>query len=185
MQYFLFMPQASHGSAQLLPQLRLVVTAYIAQFAVFQVVPHALYRVQIGCVAWQPFQPQTFCTHLPHEVFDDLPAMNRRPIPQHPQRPRHMPQQVAQEVDDPGPVECTRAHLLQQLAVLGQAPDYRQMVARQRHGQDRRLPARGSVLLDLTGAVASELRLPLGPYRRKWCFAGCITTPKRTSATRR
>jgi hypothetical protein len=61
------------------------------------------------------------------------------PLRDHQQLPRDVAQQVAQKPHHSRCVERARLHLLQQPAVVRQAPDDRQMVARERDAQDRRL----------------------------------------------
>src|SRR6266511_1621560 len=97
--------------------------ADVTQFHVLEVCPDALVRVQIGSVARQLLEAQSFGYTLGQEVFDGLTAMNRRTVPDHQQLARNVSQQMLEEADHLGATERVVLDAEQQSTARGDATD--------------------------------------------------------------
>jgi hypothetical protein len=137
-----FVAQALLGPAQRQSQRGQVGTAEIAQLDPLEVVPDAFVRVQLGRVGGQLLQVQPFGAAFAQEVLDGLAAMDGRPVLDHQELAADLAQQQAQESDDIGRAVGVILGLHKETAVGGDPADRGEMVAREGHAQDRRLPAR-------------------------------------------
>src|SRR5713101_3326400 len=95
-------------------QLIQIGTADIAQLHSLEIIPDALIWVQIRGVARQLFQLQTFGRPSLEKVFDLVPAMDRRAIPNQQDLARDLAQEDTQEAYYPQCIVGSRAHLQKQ-----------------------------------------------------------------------
>jgi hypothetical protein len=138
-----FVAEASGCEAQMLLEVVQIRTAHVTQFDVLEVRPNALVWVEIGRVARQLLQSQAFGRTLGQEVFDWLPTMNRRTVPDHQQLAGDMFQQMLKEANHLGAAKRVVLHAQQQLPARGDAADDRQMITGERKAQRRWVPAWG------------------------------------------
>ena len=99
-------------------------------------------RVQIGCIAGQPFQAKPLRTTIGQEVLDGLASVDRRAVPDHQQFAGDVTQQVLQKADHIRATESTLLCHQQQGAVYCDAADGRYVVLGQRNSQNGGLTAR-------------------------------------------
>lgn len=131
--------QALLGQPHLLGQLRQVVTTDVAQLDPFEVVPDPLVRVEVRRIAGQLLQMQAMGGAVAQEVFDDVAAVDRRPIPDHGDVAGDLVEQRAQESHHPAGVIRLFLEVEKEVARERDAADDREMVARQRDAQYRGL----------------------------------------------
>lgn len=127
------------GQLHLRGQLRQVVTAHVAQLDPFEVVPDALVRVEVRRVAGQPLQMEAVGGPVAQEVFDDVAAMDRRPIPDHGDVADDLVEQSPQESQHAASVVRRLLHLEPQAPIQRNATDDREMVTGERDMQHWRL----------------------------------------------
>src|SRR5438067_12634220 len=135
--------QADGRLAQRLTEVPQAPAADVAELDPLQVPPDALVRVQVRGVGRQRFDPEALAADLRQQVLDRLPAVDRPAVPDHQQRVRDDLQQVAEEARHVGALEGALLGHEEQVAVRADAADDREVVAAERHPQDRGLPARG------------------------------------------
>ena len=140
-EYLRLAPESLHGQVQLDAQLVQIRAAEVAEFDVLEIVPDALIRVEIRCVAGQLLQVETRGGPLGEEVFDRLGPMDRRAVPDHQERPREVAQQVSQEADNRRAPESLSPLLDQQPARVRQGADDREVIVGTGHAQEGRLAA--------------------------------------------
>src|SRR5690349_7248609 len=81
-------------------QVREIVTADITEFAVLEVAPEPIHRVQFRRIARQAFKLDAPSGARGQEILDHLAAVDRGTIPDHQQLRRDMPQELTQESHD-------------------------------------------------------------------------------------
>lgn len=133
-------PQASDGAAELVLEFAQVVTAPVAQFDPLQVAPDALVGVHVWGIAGQGFEVEALSRAVAQEVLDDLAAVNRCAIPEDQELAREVAQQVPEEPYDIGTFEGASPDVEEQAPVRSECADGREVVTRERDGQDRGLP---------------------------------------------
>jgi hypothetical protein len=137
-----FVPQTAHSQAQHAAQVQEMETTDILEFHVLQIVPDALGRVQLRCIAGQLLPVQARRAPLSQEGLDRPIAMDRGAIPEHQQLAGDVPQQVAQEAYHGVPVIGLLLHLQQEPSIGREATDGGEVIPGQVHPQARRLPTR-------------------------------------------
>jgi len=120
-----------------------ILTADVAQFDPLEIAPDALVGVQVWGVGWKLLQPDALGAPLGQKIFDRLPAMDRRAIPDDQELTGDLPQKMLEKADDVR--TFVRVLLDQQEETAGgrDATDDRQMIAAQRQAQHWGLSARG------------------------------------------
>jgi hypothetical protein len=133
--------QPLDGQPQFQAELRKIGAAQVAEFDVLEIVPHPLSGIEFGRLAGELFQREPGGGPLGQEVFPQLRAVDRGPVPDDQQRPRPVPQQMAQKSHDLRTAERALAYLEQQSAVQRQPADRGEVIMGQQRVQDRGLPA--------------------------------------------
>ena len=139
----LLVAEPGDGEAEPGLQLGEAVADDIAQFDMLEVPPDAFIRIQLRRLPWQPFERHPLAQVGRQEVLHRLRAVNRRPVPDHQQRPVEVAQQMAEELDARRTAKRSLPHLHQEPPGAGDAADHGEVVPRQGGVQDRRLAARG------------------------------------------
>ena len=135
--------KTSGGEPEVVPQVREIHAADVAQLDVLEVAPDALVRVQVRGVAGELLQADALGGALGQEVLDRLTAMDGGAIPEHQEFAGDVAEQVLEEADDVRALVGLLLHQHQQSSRRGNTADDRQVVAAQRQPEDGRLPARG------------------------------------------
>ena len=129
--------QAGGGFAELIVELGKIATTPIAQLDALEVAPDPLDWIGVGRITRQGFEMKTRGGPLRQEVLDHLAAMNRGAVPDHPDLPRDVTQEVAQKPHDIRPFERAAQHVLEHAPLPGQATDRREVIAGERDPQER------------------------------------------------
>ena len=117
--------------------------AAVPQLDPLEVVPDAFGRVQVRCIAGQALQTEPLRCPSRQKVFDRLPLMDRRSIPDDEHTAADLAQQLSQEPHHRLGRVGRLPHLQEEPPVEREAADRGEMVAGQLDAQDRRLAARG------------------------------------------
>ena len=136
-----FVPQPLFGQAEFARELGHVTATHIFEFDSLEQIPDTLIRVEFWRVAWQLLQVQALGRSTRQEGFDRLPPMNRHSIPNDQELAFDLPQQQAEEPNDIFAPIGAVLHLHEQPAIGGDAADRGQVISRELHPQDRRLPS--------------------------------------------
>ena len=91
------MAQACRRPLQFLTQLSAVATEVVLELDPLELVPDAFGRVQVWCIAGQALQTEPLRCLSRQEVFDRLPLMDRRSIPDDEHTTADLAQQLSQE----------------------------------------------------------------------------------------
>jgi hypothetical protein len=136
------MPEPFLGPQQFRLKLLEIVSAKVLEFTPLEQIPHAFLRVEFGRIARQAFQVNASGSSLCQEILDGLRAMDTRPVPDDQQLARDLTQKQLQEAHHIRSFEGMLLDVHDQASVARQAPDGREMIARQRDFQNRCLPHR-------------------------------------------
>src|SRR5947208_1661484 len=137
-----------------------------SQLDILQVIPDPFDRVQVGCIPWQLLQVQPTSTtpcphlHLRQEELDCLVPMDRCPIPDDQHLALNAKQYMFQEAHYIHSVESPLLHCHQQLSLLCDPTDHRQVIPRQWYVQDRCLPTRGIRMHNPSQQIEASLVYP-------------------------
>src|SRR5579885_156577 len=122
-------------------QLIEITTADIAYLHPFEVIPDALIGVEIRGIAGKLFEVEAASSPFLEKVFDLMSAMNGCSIPDDHNLAANLAQENAQEAHDRLAIIGSRAYLQEESSIGGDAADGGEVVAGQRHAQDRCLPS--------------------------------------------
>jgi len=131
------------GQAQVVVEFVQVGAADIAKLDMFEVAPDAFIWIEVGRVAGQLLEPQSFGGTLRQELLDRPSAMNRCAIPDHQHLTGQVTQQVAEELHHVWRAEGMILDLQQQTAARCDATDHRQMLTCDWKAQRGRMAAWG------------------------------------------
>lgn len=134
--------EASRRQAQVVAELRQIRAAAVPQLDALQVVPDALVRIQIWCVAGQLLQMDAPGTTTGQEVLDRLPPVNGGAVPDHHQRTGDVAQQMPEEAHHILAAQGALLDQQQELVVGSDAADGREMIVGEGHTQEGRLATR-------------------------------------------
>ena len=105
MKHAWFSPNPFDRVTQLMPQMREIEAAHIAQLDAFELCPQALARVQFGGIRREALQVNSSRGAMRQELLDDVTAVNGGAIPDDDQAAGNLAQEVLQKGDD-----ITRVH---------------------------------------------------------------------------
>src|SRR6266851_5303044 len=134
--------QTLFAAAQRQAQRGQISTAAVAQLDALEVVPPPFDRIALGRRAGQLLQMEALGRTAGAVVLDRLAAMNGRPVPDDEQLAMDFAQQHAQEAHDIRAAIGLVLRLQEQPSLGREPPHRRQVVVRQRHAQDGRVPTR-------------------------------------------
>jgi hypothetical protein len=160
-------------------------TADIAEFDPFQMAPQPLAGIQFRGIGREPFEVEAVSCPIGQERFDEVTAMNRRPIPEDQQTGGHLAQQVLQESDDISGINGLVLAMKIQLAFRRDGANGREVIPRPPFPENGRLSYRGIGAGDTgqgvePGFINEEDRLPLG--LRPLLSAGHVSSRQRVMA---
>jgi len=136
-------PEPSHRQTDLSFEVSQIATAEIAELNVFEVVPDALVSVQIWRIPGELLQMQALSSAISQELFDGLIAMDGRAVPDHEELAGEMAQQMTEEAHHILAMEGLLPGHVEELAIVGDATDRREMIPGERDVQERSLSAWG------------------------------------------
>ena len=161
-----FLTQPSNRLTQFVPEFVEIVTADVLEFNVLEILPDALDRIQIWCIAWQGDKLNIARSPLCQKGFD-LTIMDRRAIPDNQQFGANLAAQMLEEAHNIAAGECTVLAAQIQLATCRKRANQRAMIATECLRQDRRLTDRrigayhrGEQIE--AGLIDKDKRAPLG-----------------------
>ena len=122
-------PQPLFGPAQLEAQLRQIATTAVLELDPLEIVPDALVRVEIGRIAGQALQMHPLRRACRQVVFDRLPLMDGRALPDNEHLAADLAEHHPQKADDRFGGIRVLLHLQEQTPVQGDPTDDREVVA--------------------------------------------------------
>ena len=141
-EYMSFVTKAGDCPSKPLGQFIERVADRVAQLDAFEMPPYSFIGIEIWRVGGQPFQMQACGFRRGEKGTYLCAAMDRRPIPDHGDRPRHVAQQVAQERDHLCGADAVAVNLHQKASILRDPTDDRAMGPRTWSRQTRCLAPR-------------------------------------------
>ncbi len=104
-QRLLAMPEPCTSKQQGVLKLTEIAATQIFPFASFEQIPHALLRIELGCIGRQTFQGNACSSTSRQKVFDRLAVMDRGTIPDDQQFPGNLAQKLL-KISAPHPLPC-------------------------------------------------------------------------------
>jgi hypothetical protein len=139
-----FSPNPFDRLTQLMPQMREIEAADVAQLDPFKLFPQALAWIEFGGIRRQALQVHPLGRAIGQERLDDLAAMDGGAIPNNEQAAGNLTEEVLQKGNDISRVHRVILRMEVELAFERKGADRRQMVAGIPFPQNRRL-ADGSI----------------------------------------
>src|SRR5258708_10757500 len=134
------MAQALVASTKRHTQIEEIGAAAVAQFDPLEIVPQPFDRIEFGRVAGQLLQVQACGRTAGEVVLDGMGAMKWCAVQDDEELAADLTQQPAQEAHDIGAAIGMVLRLHKEAPVRGESADRGQVVVRQRHAQDGRVP---------------------------------------------
>ena len=136
------MPEPFFGPTQLQGDMRHVETTNVLEFDALEQIPDAFLRIELRSIARQAFQMDAFGSAFGQEIFDRLTAVNGGSIPDDEQFAWDLAQKHLQEAHHIRAFVRMVLALHEDPSLRGDAPNGREVIAGQFHGQDRGLAHR-------------------------------------------
>lgn len=157
--------ESADGQAHFVPQFGDCLATAVLELNSLELIPDALIRIQLRCVARQPLQMQPCRRPTGQVVLDRFPMVNRCPIPDHQELAANLPLELTQKGHDRWATVRLVLDVGEQSPVWRHGADDREVVVRERGTENRRLATR-------------RIR---ARYEWKWVEAGFVDTDDRAA----